>query len=125
MLKTLLIVGAGSFTGGILRYLLSKVVQNWGCHSFPAGTFLVNILGCLAIGLFYGLFERSNLMNVNLRLFLTVGLCGGFTTFSTFINESFQMIKDANFFYLSIYVGMSLLVGLFMVYLGYSLIKWL
>ena len=64
-------------------------------------------------------------MNVNLRLFLTVGLCGGFTTFSTFINESFQMIKDANFFYLSIYVGMSLLVGLFMVYLGYSLIKWL
>lgn len=125
MLKTLLIVGAGSFTGGILRYLLSKVVQNWGFHSFPAGTFLVNILGCLAIGLFYGLFERSNLMNVNLRLFLTVGLCGGFTTFSTFINESFQMIKDANFFYLSIYVGMSLLVGLFMVYWGYSLIKWL
>lgn len=97
MLKTLLIVGAGSFTGGALRYLLSKAIQSWGFHSFPVGTFCVNILGCLAIGLFYGLFERNNLMSANLRLFLTVGLCGGFTTFSTFINESFQMIRDANF----------------------------
>lgn len=124
MLKTLLIVGAGSFTGGALRYLLSKALQNWGFHSFPVGTFWVNILGCLAIGLFYGLFERNNLMSANLRLFLTVGLCGGFTTFSTFINESFQMIRDANFFYLFLYVGLSLLGGLFMLYVGYSLVKW-
>ena len=70
--------------------------------SFPLGTFLVNILGCFAIGLFYGLFERGNLMSPNLRIFLTVGFCGGFTTFSTFMNENFLLIKDDNFFYSSL-----------------------
>ena len=73
--------------------------------------------------LFYGLFERGNLMNPNLRMFLTVGFCGGFTTFSTFMNENFQLIKDDNFFYLSLYVGLSLFVGFIMLYLGYSLVK--
>ena len=84
---------------------------------------MVNELGCFAIGMFYGLFERGNLMNPNLRMFLTVGFCGGFTTFSTFMNENFQLIKDDNFFYLSLYVGLSLFVGFIMLYLGYSLVK--
>ena len=103
MLKTLLFIGMGSFTGGVLRYLISRYVQNFLIPSFPLGTFLVNILGCFAIGLFYGLFERGNLMSPNLRMFLTVGFCGGFTTFSTFMNENFLLIKDDNFFYLSLY----------------------
>ena len=98
MLKTLLFIGMGSFTGGVLRYLISRYVQNFLTPSFPLGTLLVNILGCFAIGLFYGLFERGNLMNPNLKMFLTVGFCGGFTTFSTFMNENFQLIKDDNFF---------------------------
>ena len=105
MLKTLLFIGMGSFTGGVLRYLISRYVQNFLTPSFPLGTLLVNILGCFAIGLFYGLF------------------CGGFTTFSTFMNENFQLIKDDNFFYLSLYVGLSLFVGFIMLYLGYSLVK--
>lgn len=123
MLKTLLLIGMGSFTGGVLRYLISRYVQNFLTPSFPLGTLLVNVLGCFAIGLFYGLFERGNLMNPNLRMFLTVGFCGGFTTFSTFMNENFQLIKDDNFFYLSLYVGLSLFVGFIMLYLGYSLVK--
>ena len=63
MLKTLLFIGMGSFTGGVLRYLISRYVQNFLTPSFPLGTLLVNVLGCFAIGLFYGLFERGNLMN--------------------------------------------------------------
>ena len=125
MLRTLLIVGAGSFTGGALRYLISKLIQDSGFYSFPVGTFFVNIIGCFAIGLFYGLFERNSLMNPDLRLFLTVGFCGGFTTFSTFINESYQLVRDENFFYLFFYITLSLLGGLAMLYLGYSLIKFL
>ena len=62
-------------------------------------------------------------MNPNLRMCLTVGFCGGLTTFSTFMNENFQLIKDDNFFYLSLYVGLSLFVGFIMLYLGYSLVK--
>ncbi|WP_072529664.1 fluoride efflux transporter CrcB [Bacteroides ilei] len=123
MLRSLLIVGIGSFTGGVLRYLISKLIQDSGFHTFPLGTFLVNVVGCFAIGLFYGLFERNNLISPDMRLFLTVGFCGGFTTFSTFINESYQLIRDANFFYLFFYIALSLLVGLLMLYVGYSLIK--
>ena len=124
--------GVPVWASGLVITLLTAVVILGGvkvisrvCEKLVPFMSLFYILGCLAIGLFYGLFERNNLMSANLRLFLTVGLCGGFTTFSTFINESFQMIRDANFFYLFLYVGLSLLGGLFMLYVGYSLVKWL
>lgn len=120
MLKTLLAVGLGSMTGGILRYLVSRYLGN--IH-FPLGTFAVNVVGCLLIGIFYGLFDRGQLMNPQLRLFLTVGLCGGFTTFSTFINENYQMLRMGDFIQLTIYSVSSLLIGLFMLYLGNSIVK--
>lgn len=113
----------GSFTGGISRYLISKYVQNMANYSFPIGTFVVNIIGCFIIGLLYGLFDRGNLMNSNLRLFLTVGFCGGFTTFSTFIGDNFQLFKGDNFFYLSLYLSASIIGGYLLLFLGYSLIK--
>ena len=89
MLKTLFVIGMGSFAGGALRYLASRVIQNTFTCSIPLGTLFVNIMGCFIIGLLYGLFEKGQIMNTSLRLFLTVGFCGGFTTFSTFMNESF------------------------------------
>lgn len=123
MIKTLLFIGMGSFAGGISRYMLSKYVQNLTHLSLPIGTLTVNVLGCFLIGLLYGLFDRGNLMNSNLRLFLTMGFCGGFTTFSTFMGENFQLMKGANFFYLSLYLSASIIGGYLLLFLGYSLIK--
>ena len=94
-----------------------QVVDSHWEHSF------VNSLGCFIIGLLYGLFDRGNLMNTNLKLFLTVGFCGGFTTFSTFMGDNFQLIKAENFFYSSVYLGASIICGYLLLFLGYSLIK--
>ena len=123
MIRTLFYIGIGSFTGGISRYLLSKYDQNMTSSGFPIGTFMVNIIGCFIIGLLYGLFDRGNLMNTNLKLFLTVGFCGGFTTFSTFMGDNFQLIKAGNFFYCSLYMAASIFCGYLLLFLGYSLIK--
>jgi CrcB protein len=123
MLKNFIIIGLGSFFGGGCRYVLSKVVQNMIIYSFPLGTMVVNILGCFLIGLFYGLFERGGLMNIDLKLFLTVGFCGGFTTFSTFMNENMQLLKDGNFFYVALYLAISLIGGLVALYFGQIVTK--
>ncbi len=123
MIRNLLLVGFGSFVGGGLRYLLSRLIQNYTENAFPLGTFIVNLLGCFLIGVFYALFEHGSLLNSNYRLFLTVGLCGGFTTFSTFMNENFQLLKDANFFYTSLYISLSLIGGMLAIFFGHLIIK--
>lgn len=123
MYKTLLLVGIGSCVGGVSRFLVSRWVQGMIGYAFPLGTFLVNLLGCFFIGLIYALFEKGNLINPDLRMLLTVGFCGGFTTFSTFINENFQLFKEENFFYLLFYLGVSVLGGFLALYLGHLCVR--
>lgn len=122
MYKSIFIVSTGSFLGGTFRYFLPQIL---GLHSasFPFGTFIINVLGCFIIGILYGLFERGNLLNTNLRLFLTVGFCGGFTTFSSFINENFKLILQQNFLLPALYITLSLTIGLLMLYIGHQLVK--
>ena len=98
MIKTLLFVGLGSFLGGISRFGLTRWVQAQGTGNFPYGTLVVNLLGCLLIGVFYGWFDRARIFDPDLRLLLTVGFCGGFTTFSTFAHEGLSLFQSGNFF---------------------------
>ena len=123
MLKSLIFVGLGSCCGGMARYLLSRIVQQASESTFPFGTMAVNILGCFAIGVFTALFEQQHLMNTYLKLFLTVGFCGGFTTFSTFINENYMLLRDGNFASFVIYIGISIFLGYILLFLGYWLVR--
>lgn len=123
MLKTCLIVGLGSMLGGMLRFWVARITPPAAGCAFPTGTFVANVVGCLAIGVFYGLFDRGQLMNTQLKLFLTVGLCGGFTTFSTFMNENFQLVSRHDFMLAGLYTALSLLTGFSMLWLGQWLVK--
>lgn len=119
MMKMLMMVGLGSFAGGILRFLLARFVQINSVSSFPWGTAAVNLLGCFILGCLYGLFDRS-LLHTETRLFLTAGLCGGFTTFSTLMNESFLLLKEGNFSSFFLYTLISFAGGLLAIGLGLS-----
>ncbi len=123
-MKILLAIGLGSFLGGISRYLLTLFIQNKILSTFPYGTLGVNIIGCFLIGIVYGLSARGNI-NVEWRLFLATGFLGGFTTFSSFSNETVSMLRDAQYWQAFSYVGLSVLVGLVATFGGISLIKYL
>lgn len=123
MLKTLLYIGIGSFLGGIARYLLSRAVQNSIASAFPYGTMAVNLLGCLLIGFIFGISERTNILSDEWRIFLTIGFCGGFTTFSTFANENMTLLRDGNFISFALYTGLSVFLGLVAVFFGNALTK--
>jgi fluoride exporter len=123
MLKVLLFIGSGSFIGGVARFLTSRYIQNSVISGFPYGTFVVNLIGCFLIGLFYGMSERGNVLSLETRMFLTVGFCGGFTTFSTFSNENVAMLRDGNILHVALYTGGSVFFGILATYLGNVIIK--
>jgi fluoride exporter len=123
MLKLILIIGTGSFIGGVTRFLASRFIQNTVVSAFPWGTFAVNILGCFIIGIIFGISEKGNFLSSEWRLFLTVGFCGGFTTFSTFTQENVALLRDGNFLFFTLYTGLSVFLGLAATFLGNFTIK--
>ena len=123
-MKIVLLVGLGSFIGGISRYLITLFVQNKILSTFPYGTMAVNIIGCFLIGTIYALSERGN-WNPEWRIFLATGIMGGFTTFSSFSNETVSMLRDAEYWPAFTYVALSIIIGLAATFAGISLIKYL
>lgn len=123
MFKQLIAIGLGGAIGSVLRYLVQLGLSRISQLSFPLGTFIVNILGCFLIGLFYAFFEKNASLSVDWRLFLITGLCGGFTTFSTYSYESLQLIRQGNYLYFFLYVIMSVALGLFATLGGLLLVR--
>lgn len=123
-MKTALInavlVGSGGFLGALFRYGLSGLVQRQTpLTTFPYGTLVVNLVGCFAIGVASGLTESRQLFGPEFRTFALIGILGGFTTFSTFGNETFAMIRDKEYLVAAANVGGHVIVSLVLVWLGY------
>ena len=123
MVKSLIIVGFGGFIGTVARFLISRYFQVNISSLFPWGTFFVNILGCLIIGMVYGISEKGDFLSPEARLFLTVGICGGFTTFSTFSNDAFLLLKQQEWIRFAFYTSLSFFLGLLAVYAGRIITK--
>ena len=123
-MKELLLVSIGSFFGGGMRFWISKMVQSYTFIAFPFGTMTVNVLGCLIIGFLSGLnWNGGGLLSPSVKMLLTTGFFGGFTTFSTFMNEGYGLMKDGNYTYMMLYLFGSLALGLLAVLAGHYLAK--
>ena len=123
-MKEVFIVSIGSFFGGGMRYWISKMVQSCSLIAFPFGTMTVNVLGCFIIGFLSGIsWNGGGWMNPSTKLLLTTGFCGGFTTFSTFMNEGSSLMKDEQYLYMMLYLFGSLILGLIAVMAGHQLAK--
>ena len=122
MLKEIIAVFIGGGLGSVLRYLVNKI-EIISENNFPYSTFISNFLGCFILGLVLGYFIKNENPNSILFVFLTIGLCGGFTTFSTFSNESLQLIQNGDILTFLAYLLGSLVVGIFSVYGGAIIFK--
>lgn len=107
----ILSVGLGGFVGAVCRYLIGLIPIN-EITTFPIKTFVINVIGCIVIGVITVAAARNTSLNPYMLLFLKVGLCGGFTTFSTFALESVDLMKNGNVMMSFLYVFGSVLVGI-------------
>ena len=119
-MKQALIVGFGGFLGTIARWLLGGFILHRAPNlKFPLGTFTINILGCLLIGLLAGFAERRGSFSPELRLFLFTGICGGFTTFSAFAHENVFLLRRGEMATSLLYITGSVIAGLLAVWIGF------
>ncbi|MCA2004634.1 MAG: fluoride efflux transporter CrcB [Ignavibacterium sp.] len=116
-------VMTGAALGGLLRYVVADVVQRNAKIIFPFGTLAVNILGSFLLGFIIFILGEREIISAEMRLFLTVGLCGGFTTFSTFSYETLLLIQEAEFLYATVNIVLNVILSLTAIYLAYLLSK--
>lgn len=114
-----LCVALGSAVGGLLRYAVSLALSGRG--AFPLATLAVNVAGSLLIGILSGSLSRVGASSEAFRALAVVGVCGGFTTFSTFSNDLFRLLETGRYALLAVYAGVSLLGGFLAVWIGYAL----
>ena len=120
----ILAVGAGGFVGASARYLMSGAIHRLvPASSFPIGTLVVNSLGCLVIGLVGGLMEARHVLGPNERLFLLIGVLGGFTTFSTFAWETLGLAEPAQFGRAALNVALQVTLGLGAAWIGIQIAR--
>ncbi len=123
ILKNYLFVFLGGGLGAALRYWLSGIIPRFAGTNFPFGIFTINIIGCFLIGFLMTAFEDRFLISPALRIFLTIGILGGFTTFSSFSYETISLLRDAEIFKASLYVIGSVSLCLFGTYVGSTIGK--
>jgi len=122
-MKLYLIVALGSGIGGMLRYYISDIVQKNSASLFPFGTLTVNIIGSFIIGLVIFYLDSLKIISSEMRLFLTIGLCGGLTTFSTFSYETVKLFQDSEFLLAGANILLNVILTIIAVYLAYILSK--
>lgn len=116
------LVGTGGFLGAIFRYGLSHFVQKTAMFpAFPYGTLVVNMLGCLLIGVAIGVVDSRQLVAPEFRLFVIIGVLGGFTTYSTFAYQTLILLRDADYLRAASSVLIHVIVGVALVWAGYAL----
>jgi fluoride exporter len=118
----LLIAGAGGFLGTIMRYLLNNLIyKTLDYPLYPYGTLTINISGCFFIGFIASLAESRLSLSPEVRIFIQIGILGGFTTFSTFGYETFNLLRDGQFILGIGNIFLQVFIGLIAVWLGYNL----
>jgi CrcB protein len=123
-MKQALIVGAGGFVGCIARYLVGVLVTRLlNAPVFPYATLLVNIVGCLLIGVLGGLAQSTRVLSPELQLLLITGLLGGFTTYSTFGYQAVTLLRDGHLITAILFVATHLALGLWAVWFGLFLVR--
>lgn len=123
MLKLMLFAGLGGFVGTCFRYLVGLAAKTMCGVAFPYGTLTVNIVGCLLIGVFYGMAESRHWFTAPWSAILITGFCGGFTTFSSFSDDVWLLLQQKHWPTAMLYVGLSVVVGLLMVWIGRSIVR--